>query len=94
MANFRVGDTIAVFIKPKEGKRARRQIFEGIVIGFSGRGETRTFTIRRIGSAGVGIEQTWPVCSPNIEKISVKQKGRFKRAKLYWLRQKKSKKRR
>jgi large subunit ribosomal protein L19 len=88
MVSFRVGDTIAVFIKSKGATRTRRQAFEGIVIGFSGKGETRTFTIRRIGPAGVGMERIWPINSPSIEKIEVRQKGKVKRSKLYWLRRK------
>lgn len=86
MPSFKVGDTVAVFTKPKEDKRAHQQVFEGIVIGFSGQGKNRTFTIRRIGPAGVGIEQIWPINSFNIEKIEVKRKGRVRKAKLYWLR--------
>lgn len=88
MIDFKVGDTVAVYTKSKGGKRSRQLVFEGIVIGFSGKGKTRTFTVRRIGTAGVGIERIWPINSCNIEKIVVRKKGRVRRAKLYWLRRK------
>lgn len=83
--NFSVGDIVAVTSQIREGDRTKTSIFEGIVIGFSGRGENRTFCVRRIGAQGVGVEQIWPVFSPQI-KVKVKKKGRARRAKLYYLR--------
>lgn len=80
-----VGDTVKVYVKIKEGNRERVQIFEGTIIAKKGGGVSETFTVRRIAS-GVGVEKTFPVHSPKIEKIETTRKGRVRRAKLYYLR--------
>ncbi|HHW66801.1 MAG: large subunit ribosomal protein [Epulopiscium sp.] len=82
---FNVGDTIRVYAKVKEGNRERLQMFEGIVMKRQHGGIRETFTVRRI-SYGVGVERTWPLHSPNIEKIEVVRKGKVRRAKLNYLR--------
>ena len=82
---FNVGDTIRVHYKVIEGDRERIQPFEGIVIKKSGSGLKETFTVRRV-SYGVGVERTFPLHSPRIEKIEVIRKGKVRRAKLYYLR--------
>lgn len=80
-----VGNNVKVYIKVKEGARVRTQMFEGTIIKKQGGGIGATFTVRRL-SYGVGVERTWPVNSPNIEKIEVSRKGKVRRAKLYYLR--------
>ena len=80
-----VGNNVKVYQKIKEGNRERIQMFEGTIIKKQGGGIGATFTVRRI-SYGVGVEKTWPVNSPNIEKIEVSRKGKVRRAKLYYLR--------
>ena len=82
---FRVGDTVRVHALIKEGNRERIQIFEGIVIKKQGGSCRETFTVRRV-SYGVGIERTFPVHSPRLEKIDVVRRGIVRRAKLYYLR--------
>lgn len=82
---FAVGDTVKVHLKVKEGKRERIQIFEGIVLKRQNGGISETFTVRKI-SYGVGVEKTLPVHSPKIEKIEVTRKGKVRRAKLNYLR--------
>ena len=82
---FNVGDTIRVYAKVVEGTRERLQMFEGVVIKRQGGGIRETFTVRRV-SYGVGVEKTWPVNSPNIEKIEVSRKGKVRRARLFYLR--------
>lgn len=82
---FSVGDTVQVHYKIKEGNRERIQVFEGIVIKRQGGSSRETFTVRRI-SYGVGVERTFPLHSPRIEKIVVTRKGKVRRAKLYYLR--------
>ena len=82
---FRPGDTVRVHVKVVEGNRERIQVFEGIVLNRKGGGVRETFTVRRI-SYGVGIERTFPVHSPRIDKIEVMRKGIVRRAKLYYLR--------
>jgi large subunit ribosomal protein L19 len=84
--NFKPGATLRVTTKVKEGNKERLQNFDGIVISMRGRGDSRTFTVRRIGTAGVGVERIWPLNSPNIAKIEVKSEPRVKRAKLFYLR--------
>jgi len=86
VAAFNVGDTIKVHGKIKEGNRERIQIFEGTVLKRQGTGARETFTVRKI-SNGVGVEKTWPVYSPLIEKIEVVRAGKVRRAKLNYLRQ-------
>jgi len=83
--DFRPGDTVRVYVKVVEGSRERIQAFEGIVIRRSGSGVRETFTVRRV-SYGVGVERTFPVHSPRIEKIEVVRRGIVRRAKLYYLR--------
>ena len=83
--NFNIGDTIKVHNRIKEGSRERVQIFEGTVIAKKHGGIQETFTVRRV-SYGVGVEKTFPVHSPNVEKVEVVRKGKVRRAKLYYLR--------
>ena len=82
---FNVGDTVKVHIKIKEGNRERVQMFEGTVIAKHGGGISETFTVRRV-SYGVGVEKTFPLHSPNVEKVDVIRQGVVRRAKLYYLR--------
>ena len=82
---FRVGDTVKVSAKIKEGNRERIQLFEGTVIGKHGGGISETFTVRRV-SYGVGVEKTWPLHSPFVEDIQVIRRGKARRAKLFYLR--------
>ena len=82
---FNVGDTIRVSAMIKEGNRSRIQVFEGTVIKKQGTGARKTFTVRK-NSNGVGVEKTWPMNSPLIEKIEVVRLGKARRAKLYYLR--------
>jgi len=82
---FNVGDTVKVHIKIKEGNRERLQMFEGVVLKRQGGGLRETFTVRRIAS-GVGVERTWPVHSPRIDRIEVVRRGMVRRAKLNYLR--------
>ena len=82
---FRVGDTVKVSAKIKEGNRERIQIFEGTVIKRQGGSNRETFTVRK-NSNGVGVEKTWPLHSPTIEKIEVIRRGKVRRAKLNYLR--------
>ena len=82
---FRVGDTVRVSAKIKEGNRERIQVFEGTVLKKQGTGVRATFTVRKI-SNGVGVEKTWPVHSPIVEKVEVVRHGKVRRAKLYYLR--------
>ncbi|MDH7576793.1 MAG: 50S ribosomal protein L19 [Bacillota bacterium] len=83
---FRPGDTVRVHVKVIEGNRERTQTFEGTVIRRRGSGLNETFTVRRI-SYGVGVERTFPVHSPRLEKIEVLRRGRVRRARLYYLRE-------
>lgn len=82
---FNPGDTVRVHVKVVEGSRERIQVFEGAVIRRQGSGARETFTVRRI-SYGVGVERTFPVHSPRVEKIEVARRGVVRRAKLYYLR--------
>ncbi len=82
---FNTGDTVKVHVKVKEGTRERIQVFEGIVIKRQGGGIRETFTVRRIAS-GVGVERTFPVHSPKIDKIQVVKRGKVRRAKLHYIR--------
>jgi large subunit ribosomal protein L19 len=83
--SFRPGDTLRVHVKVTEGNRSRIQVFQGVVIRRQGGGARETFTVRKI-SYGVGVERTFPVHTPAIEKIEVVTRGRVRRAKLYYLR--------
>ena len=83
---FNVGDTVKVHVKIKEGNRERIQIFEGFVLKRQGGGIGETFTVRRIAS-GVGVEKTFPIHSPLVEKIEVVRRGKIRRARLHYMRQ-------
>ena len=83
---FGVGDTVRVHIKIKEGNRERVQVFEGFVLKRQNGGISETFTVRKI-SNGVGVEKTWPLHSPIVEKVDVVRRGKVRRAKLNYLRQ-------
>jgi large subunit ribosomal protein L19 len=83
--DFKPGDTVRAHVKVVEGSRERIQVFEGVVINRKGGGVRETFTVRRI-SYGVGVERTFPVHSPRLEKIEVMRRGIVRRAKLYYLR--------
>ena len=85
VCEFRVGDTIRVHAKIKEGNRERVQVFEGTVLKKQGGGVRETFTVRKT-SNGVGVEKTFPVHSPNVAKFEVVRSGKVRRAKLYYLR--------
>lgn len=82
---FDIGDTVKVHVKIKEGNRERIQVFEGIVLKRQNAGSNETFTVRKI-SYGIGVERTFPVHSPKIEKVEVTRHGKVRRAKLYYLR--------
>ena len=82
---FHVGDTVKVYGKIKEGNRERIQVFEGVVLKKQGGSNRATFTVRKF-SNGVGVEKTWPLHSPIVTKIQVVRKGKVRRAKLYYLR--------
>jgi large subunit ribosomal protein L19 len=83
--SFRPGDTLKVHVKVTEGNRSRIQVFQGVVIRRQGGGVRETFTARKV-SYGVGVERTFPVHSPSIDKIEIVTRGRVRRAKLYYLR--------
>jgi large subunit ribosomal protein L19 len=85
VSEFNVGDTVKVYLKIVEGKRERVQIFEGLVIKRQNGGVAENFTVRKI-SSGVGAEKTMPVHSPKIEKVEVVRKGKVRRSKLYYIR--------
>ena len=82
---FRVGDTVRVHAKIKEGEKERIQVFEGVVLKKQGGSNRATFTVRK-NSNGVGVEKTWPLHSPNVEKVVVVRAGKVRRAKLNYLR--------
>lgn len=82
---FHVGDTVKVYGKIKEGNRERIQVFEGTVLKRQGGGARETFTVRK-NSNGIGVEKTWPLHSPNVEKVEVVRRGKVRRAKLNYLR--------
>ncbi|MCZ0703407.1 large subunit ribosomal protein L19 [Natronobacillus azotifigens] len=84
--DFRPGDTVKVHVKVVEGTRERIQLFEGVVIKRQNGGISETFTVRKI-SYGVGVERTFPVHSPRVDKIEVSRRGKVRRAKLYYLRE-------
>ena len=87
---FCIGDTVKVYGKIKEGNRERIQVFEGTVIKRQGGSNRETFTVRK-NSNGVGVEKTWPLHSPNVEKIEVVRRGKVRRAKLFYLRERSGK---
>ena len=82
---FNVGDTVKVYGKIKEGNRERIQVFEGTVLKKQGGSTRETFTVRKF-SNGVGVEKTWPLHSPNVERVEVVRRGKVRRAKLNYLR--------
>ena len=84
--SFNVGDTVKVYAKIKEGNRERIQVFEGTVLKKQGGSVRATFTVRKT-SNGIGVEKTWPLHSPHVEKVEVVRHGRVRRAKLNYLRQ-------
>lgn len=88
---FSVGDTIKVYAKVKEGNRERTQVFEGTVIKRQNGSNRETFTVRK-SSNGIGVEKTWPLHSPIVEKIEVTRRGKVRRAKLFYLRDRVGKK--
>lgn len=90
---FGVGDRIKVFQRIKEGEKTRVAFFEGMVLGIKGELDRKTFTVRRVGEAGIGIERIFPISLPTIEKIEVIKKGTrgVKQAKLYYTREKSTK---
>lgn len=88
---FNVGDTVRVHALIKEGNRERIQVFEGTVLKRQGGSNRETFTVRKI-SNGVGVEKTWPLHSPNVEKVEVVRQGKVRRAKLFYLRDRVGKK--
>ena len=85
VGNFSVGDTVKVYAKIKEGNRERVQVFEGVVLQRQGGSSRETFTVRK-NSNGIGVEKTWPLHSPSIEKVEVVRHGKVRRAKLNYLR--------
>ncbi|GAA1529290.1 50S ribosomal protein L19 [Actinomadura kijaniata] len=84
--DFRPGDTVRVHARITEGKVTRVQVFEGVVIRRQGGGARETFTVRKVSKGGYGVERTWPLNSPHIEKLEVVTRGDVRRAKLYYLR--------
>jgi len=83
-----IGDIIKVFYKIKEGDKERVQPFEGVVLAKKGAGMSKTFTVRKIGAAKIGVERIFPFHSPNIEKVEIVKKQKVRRSKLYYLREK------
>ena len=84
---FNIGDSVKVYIRITEGEKTRTQLFEGTVIAKRGGGISETFTVRRV-SYGVGVEKTFPLHSPNVDKVVVYREAKVRRAKLYYLRSK------
>jgi large subunit ribosomal protein L19 len=87
---LRPGETVRVHVKVVEGEKERTQIFEGIVIGMSGTGNRAMFTVRKV-SYGVGVERIFPIHSPRIDKVEIVSRGKVRRAKLYYLRERSGK---
>lgn len=85
ITSFNIGDTVRVMVKVKEGDKERIQAYEGVVIARRGKGIKETFTVRRV-SFGIGVERTFPINSPRIDKIIVVRKGKVRRAKIYYIR--------
>ena len=85
LASFNIGDTVRVMVKVKEGEKERIQAYEGVVIAKKGTSIRETFTVRRV-SFGIGVERTFPLHSPRIDKIIVVRKGKVRRAKIYYIR--------
>ena len=85
LAPFNIGDTVRVMVKVKEGDKERIQAYEGVVIAKKGAGIKENFTVRRV-SFGIGVERTFPMHSPRIDKVIVVRKGKVRRAKIYYIR--------
>ena len=85
LPEFSIGDTVKVGVRIREGKNERIQMFEGTVIAIKGSGVSKTFTVRRV-SYGVGVERVFPLHSANVDSVQVIRKGKVRRAKLYYLR--------
>ena len=85
LASFNIGDTVRVMVKVKEGDKERIQAYEGVVIAKKGASVRETFTVRRV-SFGIGVERTFPIHSPRIDKVIVVRKGKVRRAKIYYIR--------
>ncbi len=90
MSEFRSGDTVRINVKIREGDKSRIQVFEGVVIAIKRKGLSSTFTVRKV-SVGYGVERIFPLYSPTIQTIEVVKRGRVRRAKLYYLRERKGK---
>ena len=88
---FVTGDTVKVYNRIHEGEKVRTQVYEGTVIKIQGGSNRKTFTVRKI-SNGIGVEKTWPLHSPNVEKVEVVRSGKARRSKLYYLRKLRGKK--
>ena len=86
IASFNIGDTVRVMVKVKEGEKERIQAYEGVVIAKKGSSVRETFTVRRV-SFGIGVERTFPLHSPRIDKVIVVRKGKVRRAKIYYIRE-------
>ncbi len=85
LPDFAIGDTVRIHVRISEGEKERTQAFEGTVLARRGSGAGETFTVRRV-SQGIGVERTFPVCSPNVQSVVVTRRGKARRAKLYYLR--------
>jgi len=90
LPDFGPGDTVKVHVRITEGDKERVQVFQGIVLSRRGRGATESMTVRKV-SGGIGVERVFPLHSPNLVKIDVMKRGKVRRAKLYYLREKKGK---
>lgn len=90
LGKFNVGDTVKVYVKVVEGDKERIQPFQGLVIARKGGGTRETFMVRKV-SFGIGVERIFPVCSPNVDRVEVIKRGDVRRAKLYYIRDKKGK---
>jgi large subunit ribosomal protein L19 len=90
VADLRPGETVRVHVKVVEGEKERTQVFEGIVIRIAGKGNRSTFTVRKI-SYGIGVERIFPFHSPRVDKVEVVSRGKVRRAKLYYLRERSGK---
>jgi len=89
---FKVGDTVRVFQEFTVAGKTHSQYFQGMVISIKGRGNGKSFTVRKIGADGIGVEKIWPVNSPTVTNIKIRKKGTSRRAKLYYLRHRTGKK--
>lgn len=85
MPDFSTGDTISVYVKVKEGEKERVQLYQGVVLKMQGSGPSRSFTVRKIAS-GVGVERTFPLLSPSIDRVEVVSRGKVRRSRLFYLR--------